>query len=187
MRFPSPSEIKQMRVSLGLTQVELARLSGISQSTITKIERGTIRGSYESVAAIFTVLFDIMERRIRGRKAKEVASKEVICVTAEDKVKKASEIMREKGFSQLPVLMDGKHVGSISDRILLKLIREGESMDELGERRVREIMGDVFPVVSEETPLEAITNLLAFSDAVLVAKRGEIRGIITSSDVLKLI
>lgn len=187
MKFPSPSEIKQMRLSLGLTQVELARLSGISQSTITKIERGTIKGSYESVAAIFTVLFDLLERRNKGRKAREVASREVICITADDRVKKASDTMREKGFSQLPVMMDGRHVGSISDRILLKLVREGESMEELGERKVEEIMGDVFPVVSEETPLEAITSLLAFSDAVLVAKKGEIRGIITSSDVLKLI
>ncbi|HRR67322.1 MAG TPA: helix-turn-helix domain-containing protein [Methanomassiliicoccales archaeon] len=40
MRFPSESEIKRLRKSLDITQLELARLSGVSQSTIAKLERG---------------------------------------------------------------------------------------------------------------------------------------------------
>jgi len=48
-------------------------------------------------------------------------------------------------------------------------------------------MDETFPVISEETPIETVTSLLSASHAVLVVRRGTITGIITSSDVLKLI
>ena len=38
--------IKQMRQKLGLTQTQLAKLAGVSQSIITKIERGNIEHLY---------------------------------------------------------------------------------------------------------------------------------------------
>jgi predicted transcriptional regulator len=176
-----------MRMALEMTQVELAGLSGVSQSTIAKIERGMINGSYEAVSSLFSVLQERIEKIKKGRKAKEVASGVVISIQAGEKVKRASEIMREKGFSQLPVFRGEAHVGCVSERVFLRLLREGESMEDLGERKVEEVMEDIFPIVSEETHLEAVTNLLANHSAVLVARRGEITGIITSSDFLKLI
>jgi len=47
-RFPSPYDLladllKSCRVSSGLTQVELAERLGISQSTVSKVERGAQR------------------------------------------------------------------------------------------------------------------------------------------------
>ncbi len=56
VKFPESTEIKRLRKSIDLTQAELASLSGVSQSTIAKIERGGISGSYDSLVRIFTVL-----------------------------------------------------------------------------------------------------------------------------------
>jgi len=39
----------RLRKRLGLSQRELARISGVSQSLISKIERGKINPSYEAV------------------------------------------------------------------------------------------------------------------------------------------
>jgi predicted transcriptional regulator len=185
--FPPQSKIKQMRLGIDMTQSDLASRSGVSQSTITKIERGTIHGSYETVSNIFKVLQEEIDKRRAGRKVKEVATIDVIYVQVSDNLRRASEIMRERGFSQLPVF-DGKvHVGSVSERGVLRLLREGTSMADLGEQSVDSSMEEAFPIVSEETLLETVTPLLSHSGAVLVADRGNITGIVTSSDVLKLI
>ena len=50
------TRIKQMRRNLELTQTELAKLSGVSQSLIAKIERGNIEPSYTIARKIFAVL-----------------------------------------------------------------------------------------------------------------------------------
>jgi predicted transcriptional regulator len=187
MKFPDASEIKRLRKSVDLTQSELASLSGVSQSTIAKIERGGICGSYDAIVSIFKVLQDEVSKRRQGMKAKNVASGKVVSVQVDEKLKQVSEIMRETGYSQLPVFEGPQPVGSVSEYGVLMLLRDGARMEDLAEKNVGTIMDETFPVVSGETPIETVTSLLSNSHAVLVARRGRITGIITSSDVLKLI
>lgn len=186
MRFPPATEIKRLRHALDVTQMQLSSMSGVSQSTIAKIEKGAINGSYESVVRIFDALQGEMDRRRKGRQAKDVMSRNIISIQARDRVKKASELMRRSGYSQLPVFDGSQPVGSISEFGILAQLRDGTSMDEVRDRPVREIMNEAFPVVNEDTPLETATSLLSTSKAVLVGRKGKITGIITSSDVLKL-
>ncbi|HVP24615.1 MAG TPA: helix-turn-helix domain-containing protein, partial [Methanomicrobiales archaeon] len=40
MHIPTPEEIRSRRLMLGLTQTDLARKAGISQSMIARIESG---------------------------------------------------------------------------------------------------------------------------------------------------
>ncbi|MDD4222951.1 MAG: helix-turn-helix domain-containing protein, partial [Candidatus Methanomethylophilus sp.] len=117
MRFPPASDIRRIRKSLDLTQTELAARSGISQSTIAKIERSRIAASYETVVKLFETLDSIAARG--GRRtvtAAEVASADVVTVQSTDKVRVATELMRTAGYSQLPVLRGETPVGSISER-----------------------------------------------------------------------
>jgi predicted transcriptional regulator len=187
VKFPDASEIKRLRKSIDITQAELASLSGVSQSTIAKIERGGISGSYDAMVRIFRVLHEEMGKRRQGMKAKNVSTKNVISVQVDEKVKRASEIMRETGYSQLPVFEGPQPVGSVSEYGVLKLLRDGARMENVAENEVGSVMDETFPIISEETPIETVTSLLSTSHAVLVVKRGKITGIITSSDVLKLI
>jgi predicted transcriptional regulator len=186
MRFPEVTEIKTMRKALDITQNELSRLSGVSQSTIAKLENASINGSYETVVRLFKALEEEADRRRAGKKAIDVASKEIVSIQASTKVKHATEIMRQSGYSQLPVFDGERPVGSISEYGILALLRDGTSMEKAGERVVRTIMSESFPLVNEDTPLETVTSLLSTSSAVLVGKKGKVTGIITSSDVLKL-
>ena len=49
-------EIKVIRKNLDLTQEELSRLSGISQSLIARIEAGTVDPSFSKAERIFSAL-----------------------------------------------------------------------------------------------------------------------------------
>ncbi|OPY31840.1 MAG: Zinc metalloprotease [Methanomassiliicoccales archaeon PtaU1.Bin124] len=187
MRFPEETEIKKLRKNLDITQSELAAMSGVSQSTIAKMERGVIKGSYDAVTKIFTVLEQEMDRRRQGLRAKDVMTSDVVSVQLGQNIRQASDIMRASGYSQLPVFDGKRAVGSISEYDILNRLREGEKMDDLGARSVGSMMDDPYPVVTEETPVEALTSLLSTTDAVLVSKKGDIVGILTRSDVLKLI
>ncbi|MBO4552271.1 MAG: CBS domain-containing protein, partial [Candidatus Methanomethylophilaceae archaeon] len=44
-----------------------------------------------------------------------------------------------------------------------------------------------YPVVTENTPIRTVTTLMANFNAVLVARKGKIVGMITNADLLKLI
>ena len=106
---------------------------------------------------------------------------------ANEPVKAATELMRSSGISQMPVFQGRQHVGSISENRILERLREGERMEAIGERRVSDLMEDAFPIINEDTPIEAVTALLSSSHAVMVGRNGNMTGIITSADLLKLL
>jgi predicted transcriptional regulator len=187
MRFPPESEIKRMRKSLDITQSELAKLSGVSQSTIAKLERGNIKGSYEAVTKIFTSLQEESRKRSKVSRATDLATKQVVGVQSNELVKVAADLMRSSGISQMPVFQGRQHVGSISEMQILARLREGERMETIVALRVDEVMDQAFPIVNEDTPIEAVTALLSSSHAVMVAKNGDMSGIITSADLLKML
>jgi len=54
--FPTLEDIAKRRRQLGLKQSELAKMAGVSQSLIAKLESGTIDSSYTKVKTIFDVL-----------------------------------------------------------------------------------------------------------------------------------
>lgn len=187
MNFPPASDIKRIRKSLDVTQTELAAASGVSQSTIAKIERGRMSASYDTVVKLFETLDGMRRDEKKDLTAADVASEKVVTVQSTDKVHQASDLMRATGYSQLPVLKGDVPVGSISERGILELLRQGSTMEELGQSVISKVMDESYPVVSDSTPVSSVTSLMSSSGAVLVSKKGKIVGLITSADILKLI
>ena len=68
--FPTLEDIAKRRRQLGLKQSELAKMAGVSQSLIAKLEAGTIDSSYTKVKTIF----DILERLEPKQKSKNEKS-----------------------------------------------------------------------------------------------------------------
>jgi predicted transcriptional regulator len=183
--LPSIEEISVKRRTLGLTQKELALLAGVSQSLIAKLESGKIDSSYTKVKAIFDVLKQMeMKREIH---VKEVLHTKVIGVQQEAQVSEAVMLMREYDYSQLPVFDGERVVGSISEKNILSQIQDGKDLTQLSTLPLKEIMNEAFPQVGEETPLSLISRLLQFYPAILVSKKGQILGIITKADILKML
>ncbi len=186
MKFPPTSEIRRRRKMLDITQAELAAASGVSQSTITKIEKGRISTSYETVVKLFETL-DALAKKKREVHLLDIASKDIASVQDTCTVHEVTEILRSTGYSQIPVFKGESPVGSISERSIFRHIGTDLSLEELSKRPVAEIMEDSFPTVPETASLDTVSNMLLGSDAVLVTRRGKIIGMITNADLLKLV
>lgn len=179
-----PRDIANIRKQLGLTQSQLAEISQVSQSLIAKIEAGKIEPSYSKAKA----LSDALERiqRKNSKKARDIMAKHIISVRSIDRVEDAARLMRQHSISQLPVFEGEKSVGSISERTILRLLEDMKDPHSVFNKRVRDVMEDSFPVVSEDTPIDLLYSVMDFFQAVLVSKREKVRGIITKADLLKL-
>jgi cystathionine beta-synthase len=91
--------------------------------------------------------------------------------------------MNENGVTQLPVLEDGKSVGSIKESRLLSRLLENR---DLISSPVSQIMEATFPIVDEEASIEEVTARLLEAPAVLVEEYKRIIGIITRTDILEM-
>ncbi len=183
--FPTLEDIAKKRRKLGLRQTELAKLAGVSQSLVAKLEAGKIDSSYTKVKTIFDVL-DRMEAKTKIQEEKVVPN-EVISIQKDAPLSKVVRLMKEHGYSQIPVF-DGKHsVGSISEKTILRQILAGKDLVQISKLPTEEIMEEAFPQVGEDAPLSLISSLLQTYSAVLVSKKGNVVGIITKADLLRIL
>ncbi|MGC8669986.1 MAG: CBS domain-containing protein [Candidatus Micrarchaeia archaeon] len=173
MEFPSLNTISKRRKNLGITQKKLAAAAGISQSLLTKIERGLVIPRYNTAISIFNALE--YNEYPNEKKAYEVMSEKVITLKASNTVEKAAEVSKRTGISQFPVTDKNEIVGSISTSDMIW----AQPNEKIGS-----IMGDPFPIVSKNFPLSLVKSTLKSSKAVLVAYKGRIAGIITAEDLL---
>lgn len=184
--LPGVQEIKNMRKKAGITQKELANLTGLSQSYIARLESGDLNPTYENIKKIFTILEEQLSR-IEGStlKASDIMSKNVIYVQSSDTLEKVMKLLLDYGFSQLPVIDNGVVVGSITDSRIGQNIANGKTVSDLKKMVVSDVMEEPFPQISENTPIKVISYLLKQYQALLVVNKGKITGIITKSDLLK--
>jgi predicted transcriptional regulator len=183
--FPPLEDIGKRRRQLGIKQSELAKAAGISQSLIAKLEAGTIDSSYTKVRTIFDVL-ERLEFKTKVQ-AEKLLQTEVVSVQRSEPISEAVKVMKEHGYSQIPVF-DGKQpVGSISEKVILRQILAGKDLNEISKQLTEKIMEEAFPQINEDAPLSLITTLLQNYSAVLVSKKGAVIGIITKADLLRML
>lgn len=182
--IPSISELKIRRKTSGLTQGQLAELSGASQSLIAKIESGKISPGFEKVKLLFDCLDKLHEESTLT--AGQVMRKHIYKVGPKDTAKKAVLLMEKHSFSQLPVIAHDKSIGTITEKAVLAGISRSTGAVDLSKIKVLEIMEDALPVIQENSPVKLVYAMLNFHEAVLASKKGRITGIITKSDLLKM-
>lgn len=173
-----------LRLKAGLTQAEIARRAGVSQSLIARIESGKVNPRVSTLIRIYRALSELVEDELTAR---DIMSSPVIYVEPRAPLVEATRIMWEKGFSQLPVLQDGvKNVGTVfEDDLLHAFLRESKRAATL---TVADVMSDPLPLVNAETRIGKITRMLSRGvPAVLVESDVRIVGIITKSDIAKLL
>jgi predicted transcriptional regulator len=183
--FPTLEDIAKKRRQLDLKQAELAKLAGVSQSLIAKLESGKIDSSYTKVKTIFDVL-DRLEAKTKIQEEKIVPN-EVISVQKDEPISKVVRLMKEHCYSQIPVFNGKQSVGSLSEKTILRQILAGKDLAQISKVPIEEIMEEAFPQVGEDAPLSLISSLLQTYPAVLVSRKGEVQGIITKADLLRMI
>lgn len=180
LSLPTPQDIRAQRVRLGLTQAQLADQAGVSQSLVARIELGEVDPSYSTLKAIVEALNRADRREVTLR---ELMTGDVANVGPDDAVRHAVETMRERGFSQLPVIDEGVAVGSVSERDIVHALNEADS-EELGQEPVRRLMGPPFPALDPDEPIEVAIRMLEDRPAVLIVEEGRVIGLITKNDLL---
>jgi predicted transcriptional regulator len=172
------SEIKVVRKKLGLTQSELARLSAVSQSLIAKIEAGSLDPTYSNAKKIFAAL----ESFNKGKeiKAEQIMNPKLISLLPEDSILDAISRMKKYEISQMPVLdKTGKAVGMISESVLLDAMLKNKS------GKIGNVMEDSPPILSKDSSVRAVSDILKHYPMVLIGEKGKLKGIITKSDLLR--
>src|SRR3989344_6978427 len=173
--LPNLDEIKRRRKVLGLTQTQLAKESGVSQSLIAKLEIGKLEPTYTNAKKIFFVL-DKLENK-SSKKAKDIMSNKIIKIESKDQVRNAIKLMKKNNISQLPVFDGNSNVGSISEKTILDKITLGEDIDLLQNEKVENVMEDVLPSINEDTPINSVATLLQHNQALLILKKSKVSGI----------
>jgi cystathionine beta-synthase len=117
---------------------------------------------------------------ISGTKG-ERAPGQLVTATPDERIADLLAKMSELGITQIPVLEDGRSVGSVREnRLLAKVLANRELL----ESPVSAVMEQGFPIVDVEESAAEVTRKLQEGPAVLVEEYGRITGIITRHDVL---
>ena len=175
------TEIRRRRVALGISLGELARAVGRSDATLSRIERGHIRPSYELVQRILSYL-EAQEGLATPRlTVGELMHRPLVSVESNATLVTAAQRMESGAYSQLPVVDDGRVVGSLSESALLRALAQSNAH----RLRVREVLEPAYPVLDDRFPADLLPPLLGRYPAVLVARRGELQGIVTKADLIR--
>lgn len=186
--LPTIQEIRKMRKNLGISQKELAGRTGVSQSYIARLEKGEINPTYEKVRKIYDILNQSgMKANSIDIKVSKIMSTEVIVISSSESVVRALTLMREKGFSQLPVMEQKRIVGTITEADINDLLVNGKSLEILRNMIVKNIMGPALPQIDRNSPISMVYPILKFANAVLIFDGGVLKGIVTKADVLKAV
>lgn len=185
--FPQLEDVRRRRVRLGLTQGELAREAGVSQSLVAKIERKLVEPSYRNVVALLEALERAEDRAAPDANAGALASPTVVRARPRDLLTDAAHLMRQHGISQLPVMEGDVAVGALTEGLILECLVDPARSARLSRLTVREVMREPFPQVDAATPAKVAALLLRHAPAVMVAAKGRYVGILTQADLFRAI
>ncbi len=185
------SMIKERRRSLGVSQKRLAKMCGLSQSTVARIETDIVKlnPSYLSVFYVVEALnrLKTSSNTSKGiRYAKEIMHKRIISVKPSTTIYETIELFKDYDFPQIPVLDDSGHVvGTVYQKDLLNI---GTQNPEIMRRRtVGGVMKPSLPQVDKNSNILGLRSILENSGGVLVVDKGKAVGIITVYDILKTV
>ena len=177
----SLADLRKRRLSLGIPLGDLARAIGRSDATLSRIERGQIRPSYELVQRIVAFLEEHEGVAAPHLTAGDLMNRSLITAEGSLNLADAAQLMERGGISQMPVLEGSRVSGSLSETALLRALA-----DPGGRRtKVRDVQEPGYPQVDATFPADLLAHLLSRYPAVLVTQRGAPVGIVTKTDLIR--
>ena len=176
--LPSLETIKEERKKLNMTQKKLATMTGVSTSMINQIESGRCKPSYNTAKKIFESLAKL-EGQTSTRKAGDICSEKIVRLAPSNTIREAGKKMHEKTIDQIPIFDGDKLKGLITINIVAEYTERKDT-------KIKNVMEPKPTVLDSETPANALSQLTRISGCVLVEKNDKIIGIITATDILKM-
>jgi cystathionine beta-synthase len=110
-------------------------------------------------------------------------SRPLVTISPEATAAEAIQMLQEAGISQLPVLQDGKPVGSVQEVTLVRVMHDNRDPSQV---TIGEVMAKPLPALDVTVHLdEAYRLLLAGNTGVLAVENGKVVGIITRIDLIQ--
>lgn len=177
--FVDSSQLRKMRELAGITQSELAKRLGVSQSLIAKIETGRVDPKLSLVKRIMEELTPLIET---SETASAIMHSPVIVAYPEDRIQDVVDKMERFNISQLPVVNShGKLIGMIYDFILMRRLASFTHRP----LKAVEVIAPLPPLVNPSTPVSQVMKLLIKNSVTLVVEESLYPlGIITRSDLI---
>jgi cystathionine beta-synthase len=105
----------------------------------------------------------------------------LITASPSDRVREVINAMKTHDISQIPVMMDGKLIGMISESTLLtQMVTAGSSADE----SIAAIVNRQVTTVTSDKALESVMGLFGSNPAVVVVDNEQVIGILTKIDLI---
>src|SRR3989338_2080304 len=123
------NEIRILRKKHNLTQSQLAKLSGVSQSLIAKVEAGVLDPSYSNFRKISELLEGLGDEK--ELKAGDVARDRILSAGRNETLSEAVKKMKLHGISQLPVIEKGNVAGLLAETNVIESIHSGKDIKKL--------------------------------------------------------
>jgi len=179
------SKIRSARIMLGISQARLAKEANVSQSTIARLEKECrkLNPSYSMVYNIVNALNRISsgEQTIDQVGVKDLMHSRLIFVKPTDSIKKAIMIMKENDYSQIPVMENGKVLGTVYQKDLIGFA----SNPKKANIKVKEVMGVPLPEIDENAKIGMIKSILESWGAAIVKRKDKTVGIFTIYDLFR--
>ena len=137
-------EFKQRRKYLNLSQIQLSKLSGLSQSIITKFENNKIDPTLSTIYKIEQALQE--QEYVSSKRASDIMVHEITSVSSQSSLFNALQIMRETDFSQLLVINSKKVKGIISEKSIVDYLLEKGDIKNV---KVKEILQERHLIVPD--------------------------------------
>ena len=176
--LPRLETIKEERKKYGITQKKLASMTGVSTSMINQIESGRCKPSYDTAKKIFESLAKV-SAETSPRKAGDICSPKIVKLSPSNTVSDAGKFMHKEKIDQIPIFEGGELKGLVTIDIVNEYTEQKDT-------KIKNVMRAKPPVIDFEFPANALAQLTVISGCVLVEKNFKIVGIITSSDLLKM-
>ena len=110
-------------------------------------------------------------------------TRKLVTITPEATVANAIDLMQSTGISQLPVLQDGKSVGSVQEVTLARVLHDNTDPNKV---TIGEVMARPLPTLDANVHLdEAYRLLLSGHTGVLAASDGQVVDIVTRIDLVQ--
>ncbi|MBD3214760.1 MAG: CBS domain-containing protein [Candidatus Lokiarchaeota archaeon] len=182
--LPDLAELKILRKKLNISQAELAKICGLNQSTISRIENQQVDPPYSTFKLLYSCLKN--EERRKKESSEQIVklmTRDIISIHPQTKLKDAITLMNKYNVSQLPILDKNQNIGSITSKKAQELIMENSDLLNIDISDVKELP---FPEVDKNWNLKDVSDLLIKYPAVLIKEFDKYIGIMTDADVLKL-
>ena len=176
--LPRLETIKEERKKNGITQKKLASMTGVSTSMINQIESGRCKPSYDTAKKIFESLAKV-SAETSPRKAGDICSPKIVKLSPSNTVSDAGKFMHKEKIDQIPIFEGGELKGLVTIDIVNEYTEQKDT-------KIKNVMRAKPPIIDFEFPANALAQLTVTSGCVLVEKNSKIIGIITSSDLLKM-